>query len=80
DIDAVSDGDFWYGLDAQAKGLVDELSTSEEVLLNLHKDEYRLLRVSYTRPQPLTVSIGTGVVGMIETAFDRFMSRNTPWQ
>lgn len=80
DVDSVSDGDFWYGQDALAKGLVDELATSEDVLLGLHNADCRLLRVGYSMPQPLAKRLGGGAVGFVETAFDRFMSRNTPWQ
>lgn len=38
DIDAVATGEHWYGLQAKDKGLVDEVSTSDDLLLSLMAD------------------------------------------
>lgn len=38
DIDAVATGEHWYGLQAKDKGLVDEISTSDDLLLSLMAD------------------------------------------
>ncbi|WP_202303572.1 protease SohB [Dryocola clanedunensis] len=35
DIEAVATGEHWYGLQAKEKGLVDEVSTSDDLLINL---------------------------------------------
>jgi serine protease SohB len=35
DIDRVATGEHWYGIQAQEKGLVDEVGTSDDLLLNL---------------------------------------------
>ncbi len=37
DIDAVATGEHWYGIQAKEKGLVDEVSTSDDLLLTLMK-------------------------------------------
>jgi len=37
DIDAVATGEHWYGLQAKEKGLVDEVSTSDDLLIRLMK-------------------------------------------
>lgn len=34
DVDAVATGEHWYGSQAIEKGLIDEISTSDDVLLN----------------------------------------------
>lgn len=46
DIDTVATGEHWYGVQAQEKGLVDEVGTSDELLLNLMKDR-EVMSVSY---------------------------------
>jgi serine protease SohB len=35
DIEQVATGEHWYGVQAQEKGLVDEVGTSDDLLLNL---------------------------------------------
>jgi ClpP class serine protease len=35
DIEQVATGEHWYGTQAQEKGLVDEVGTSDDLLLNL---------------------------------------------
>ncbi|MBR7492883.1 protease SohB, partial [Klebsiella pneumoniae] len=35
DIEQVATGEHWYGIQAQEKGLVDEVGTSDDLLLNL---------------------------------------------
>jgi len=77
DVNSVSDGDHWYGKEALQKGLVDELATSDDVLLKLH-ETHRLLQIRYEQPKPLAKRISVGVVGGLEHAFDRFMARNRP--
>lgn len=37
DIDKVATGEHWYGIQAQEKGLVDEVGTSDDLLLGLMK-------------------------------------------
>lgn len=78
DVDAVADGDHWYACDAIERGLVDELATSEDVLLKLHAD-HRLTRVSYEEPKPMAKQISGGVVDALEEGVERFLVRNLPW-
>ena len=45
DVDRVATGEVWYGSDALAKGLVDELSTSDEYILKQYKDGAQVFSV-----------------------------------
>lgn len=48
DIDAVATGEHWYGTQALEKGLIDAVSTSDDLLINLMKDR-EVINVHYTR-------------------------------
>lgn len=48
DIDSVATGEHWYGTQALEKGLVDAVSTSDDLLINLMK-EREVINVHYTR-------------------------------
>lgn len=48
DIDAVATGEHWYGSQAKEKGLVDDVSTSDDLLIGLMKN-HEAIRVRYTQ-------------------------------
>ena len=48
DIDAVATGEHWYGVQAKEKGLVDEIATSDDVILQMMK-EYDVVAVRFAR-------------------------------
>ena len=48
DIEQVATGEHWYGLQAQEKGLVDEVGTSDDLLLSLMESR-ELVGVRYTQ-------------------------------
>lgn len=48
DIDAVATGEHWYGTQALEKGLVDAVSTSDDLIISLMKDR-EVINVHYTR-------------------------------
>lgn len=52
DIDKVATGEHWYGIQAQEKGLVDEVGTSDDLLLDLMKGR-DLVGVRYTQRKRL---------------------------
>lgn len=45
DVDRVATGEIWYGSDALAKGLVDELGTSDKYILKQYKDGAQVFSV-----------------------------------
>ncbi|HEC5279572.1 TPA: protease SohB [Enterobacter cloacae] len=52
DIDQVATGEHWYGTQAQEKGLVDEVGTSDDLLLNLMEGR-ELVGVRFTQRKRL---------------------------
>lgn len=78
DIDAVANGEYWYGRDAVEKGLVDEISTSDDAILQLH-EAHRVIKVSYEVPKPLAKRITIGAMAVIEDLFARLTTRHTPY-
>jgi serine protease SohB len=48
DIDAVATGEHWYGTQALEKGLIDAVSTSDDLLIDLMKN-HDVINVHYTR-------------------------------
>ncbi|MGU3522560.1 protease SohB [Enterobacteriaceae bacterium C23F] len=52
DIDEVATGEHWYGQQAKAKGLVDEIGTSDDLLLGLMAD-YDVMSVRYLQRKKL---------------------------
>lgn len=48
DIERVATGEHWYGTQAKEKGLVDEIATSDDLILSLMK-EYDVVQVRYAR-------------------------------
>lgn len=52
DIDEVATGEHWYGQQAKAKGLVDEIGTSDDLLLGL-MESHEVLNVRYLQRKKL---------------------------
>ncbi|GGD19064.1 protease SohB [Franconibacter daqui] len=52
DINEVATGEHWYGLQAQEKGLVDEIRTSDDLILQ-HMPQKEVVSVRYTRRKKL---------------------------
>lgn len=53
DIDQVATGEHWYGVQAQEKGLVDEVGTSDDLLLGL-MENHELVGVRFVQRKRLT--------------------------
>jgi ClpP class serine protease len=59
DIETVATGETWFGPDALAMGLVDELRTVDDVLMDLDASGAELLSVTYAPPpKGPTLSLG----------------------
>jgi serine protease SohB len=65
DLQKVATGEHWYGTRALELGLVDELKTSDELLVGLAKDR-DLYRVSYKIKQPLPKRLMANVDAVLE--------------
>ncbi len=65
DLEKVATGEHWYGTRALEMGLVDELSTSDELLATLAPD-LDLYRVNFRIRQPLPKRLMANVDGVLE--------------
>lgn len=74
DIDAVATGEHWYGQQALENGLVDEIATSETVVIQ-KMNEFKLLSVRYTRRKSLLERFTQSGVKAIERSLLRFWQR-----
>ncbi len=68
DVEAVATGEHWYGTQAVEKGLIDEISTSDDLIIKAVKD-CEVFEVSYEIPKTLSEKIGINM----EAAFNRFV-------
>lgn len=70
DIDAVATGEHWFGLQAKDKGLVDEIATSDDVLL-AELDKFELIGVHYAQRKKMIDRIS----GSAAESLDKLMLR-----
>ncbi|OOG25233.1 protease SohB [Thioalkalivibrio denitrificans] len=73
DLEKLATGEHWYGEQALPLGLVDELGTSDDLLMDMARD-YDLYEIRYSKRQPLSRRITLA----FESALDRVLWRNTP--
>jgi len=66
DIEKVATGEYWHAEQAVTLGLVDEINTSDDLLMQLARD-YNLYEVSYHRKQ----RIGKRLVIGLQTALEK---------
>lgn len=70
DIEAVATGEIWYGSDALARGLVDELGTSEAYLVE-RMGEARVISVKLEQKPTLSDRLGVGISRGVERGIER---------
>ncbi|ADO48767.1 protease SohB [[Enterobacter] lignolyticus] len=70
DIEQVATGEHWYGSQAKEKGLVDDIGTSDDLLLGLMKD-HEVLNVRYLQRKKLL----DRVTGSAAESADRLLMR-----
>jgi serine protease SohB len=68
DVEKVATGEHWYGVQAIEKGLIDEVSTSDDLIMNAVKDS-EVFEVNFEIPKSLGEKFGLGA----EAAFNRFV-------
>lgn len=71
DIDQVATGEHWFATQAKEKGLVDEIGTSDDFILD-HLEAYTILSVRYRRYKKLTERLADRVA----TGFEKFFLRH----
>ena len=70
DIEQVATGEHWFATQAKEKGLVDEISTSDDFILS-HLDTHKIIAVNYQRKQKLSEKLSKNVVKGMERLFFR---------
>ena len=71
DLDKVATGEHWYGEQAVALGLVDELRTSDDLLMELTR-EHDVFQITYKKREPMSRRLTLAV----ETAMERWLARH----
>ncbi|WP_392552480.1 protease SohB [Orbus wheelerorum] len=69
-IDDVATGEHWFALQAQEKGLVDEIGTSDDYILS-QLDNYKIIAVKYQRRRKISDRLAKNVVSGVEKLFFR---------
>ena len=65
DIEKVATGEHWFAAQAKDKGLVDQISTSDDFILS-YLDTHKIISVSFQRKQKLSEKISKNVVKSVE--------------
>lgn len=65
DIEHVATGEHWYGQQAQSLGLIDEISTSDDVILS-KLETHKIYRVKYVQKKKIAERVSGGVMNVIE--------------
>ncbi|GAA3913751.1 protease SohB [Litoribacillus peritrichatus] len=73
-IDKVANGDIWYGTEALNNGLVDQVMTSDEYLMQL-ADEADVFEVHYEMKKTLQEKLGMAASMGITRSVDRIMTK-----
>jgi len=74
DLPSVATGEHWFGTTALEKGLVDELSTSDDILLSHNKDN-QIYKVKFAIKKPLSEKFAIGLSSSLERAFISIYSK-----
>ena len=74
-LDKVATGEYWYGTRALELGLIDEIKTSDELLLEMSK-KYEIFSVKLKIKQPLKKRIMSGVDSLLRKFEDIRWSKN----
>lgn len=79
DIDSVATGEHWYGKQALEKGLIDEISTSDALIIS-KMQQFRLLSISYARRKTLLERFTQSGASVLEKAIRKVWQRGqTPF-
>ncbi|GIU01900.1 protease SohB [Shewanella algidipiscicola] len=77
DLDKVATGEHWYGQQAIALGLIDALSTSDDVIMDLAKDK-TVIKVRYRLKKKLADKIAHAASLCVNAVFNRMAEKNQP--
>ena len=76
DLAKVATGEFWYGENAKALGLIDEIKTSDEYLLTLAKD-HQVVKISFEQKPTFMEKLSDSFSAAITKAFTLIINKMT---
>ena len=74
DIDSVATGEHWYGTQALEKGLIDAVSTSDDLLINLMKN-HEVINVHYMRRKKMVDRFTGSAANSVDNLLLRWWQR-----
>ncbi|WOT03942.1 protease SohB [Shewanella youngdeokensis] len=77
DIAKVATGEHWYGQQAIELGLIDEVATSDDVIMKL-ANERTVVKISYQLKKKLSDKIAHGASLSFNAIFNKFAEKNQP--
>lgn len=75
DLDKVANGEHWYGQQAINLGLVDDIATSDDVILS-HVEDKQVVKVSYRQKKKLADKLGQGASVAVDSIINRLAEKN----
>ncbi|WP_417761603.1 protease SohB [Shewanella sp.] len=75
ELDKVATGEHWFGQQALDLGLIDQVGTSDDLLMQL-AGERKVVKVQYQIKKKLAAKLGHGASVLMNSCLDSFMSRN----
>lgn len=74
ELEKVATGEYWFAMDAQKLGLVDELNTSDDYVLSL-LESHQIYTVKYTSKKTLPEKFGLGVSQAVASATNNLWTK-----
>lgn len=74
DINSVATGEYWFGTQAKQKGLVDDISTSDDLILQ-HIEDKQILSIHYVQRKKLVDKLSLSMVEAVDRLFLRWWQR-----
>lgn len=74
DINSIATGEHWFGIQAKDKGLIDEIATSDEVLI-VEMENYQVISLCYAIRKKLIQRFSGGVVESLDRLMLRWWQR-----
>lgn len=75
DIKKVATGEYWFGLQAKELGLVDELATSDDIILELNKTR-EIFSVKYSEKKNVMEKLGFAAENTMFRAYNRIVNQS----
>ncbi len=73
DLDKVATGEYWYGLQSKDLGLIDEIGTSDDFIIN-HLNSHRILSLTYQGKKSFKEKLAESMSLQIDTALTKVLS------